>query len=60
MVLLKERNQIHTVNQGQLRAVMRGGGCYAGPSDNRCAFRWLVGAGASRYGNGGFRVVCMP
>ena len=58
--LPNERNQIQTANQGQLRAVMRGGACYAGPSDNRCAFRWLVGAGASRYGNGGFRVVCMP
>lgn len=58
--LPKERNQIQTANQGQLRAVMRGGVCYANPSDNRCAFRWLVGAGASRYGNGGFRVVCMP
>jgi len=58
--LPKERNQIQTADQGQLRAVMRGGACYATPSDNRCAFRWLVGAGASRYGNGGFRVVCMP
>jgi formylglycine-generating enzyme required for sulfatase activity len=55
--LPKERNQIQTINQGQLRGVMRGGACYANPSDNRCAFRWLVGAGSSRYENGGFRVV---
>ncbi len=58
--LPRERNQIQTVDQGQLRAVMRGAACYAGPGDNRCAFRRLVGAGANRYGKGGFRVVCVP
>lgn len=58
--LPKERNQIQTSNQGQLRAVMRGGACYTTPGETRCAFRWLVGAGASHYGNGGFRVVCIP
>ena len=57
--LPKERNQIQTVKQGQDRPMMRGGACYANPGDCRCSFRWLVGVNG-RYGNGGFRVVCMP
>jgi formylglycine-generating enzyme required for sulfatase activity len=57
--LPKQRNAIQTVNQGQKRPVMRGGAWYVGPSDCRCANRWLVGIGG-RYGSGGFRVVCMP
>lgn len=58
--LPKERNGLQTVNQGESRPVLRGGSWGFGPRDSRCAIRYIVGAGASRYGAAGFRVVCVP
>ena len=57
--LPKERNQIQTA-PGDERGLLRGGAWGFGPREARCAFRYIVGAGASRYGAAGFRIVCMP
>lgn len=57
--LPKTRNAIQTRKQGEERPLLRGGAYYNGPSECRCAYRYLVGIGG-RYGAAGFRVVCVP
>ena len=57
--LPKERNQIQTT-PGDERGLLRGGAWGFGPREARSAYRYVVGAGASRYGAAGFRIVCMP
>lgn len=56
--LPKERNQLQTVVQGEVRPVMRGGAYYTGPAACRAANRYVVGLGG-RYASGGFRVLCL-
>jgi formylglycine-generating enzyme required for sulfatase activity len=58
--LPKERNALQTKNQGETRPVLRGGAWYLGPGSCRSAHRYVVGAGPSRYGAAGFRVVVVP
>jgi formylglycine-generating enzyme required for sulfatase activity len=55
--LPKEGNARQTKNQGESRPVLRGGSWGLPPVACRCANRYLVGAGPSRYGAAGFRVV---
>ncbi|MBM4005879.1 MAG: formylglycine-generating enzyme family protein [Planctomycetes bacterium] len=57
--LPKERNALQTVQQGEIRPVMRGGAWHLTGSDCRCANRFIVGS-TGRYATGGFRVLCLP
>jgi formylglycine-generating enzyme required for sulfatase activity len=59
-VLPKERNAIQRNEQGEIRPILRGGAWYLGPAACRSANRYVVGAGNSRYGAAGFRIVCVP
>ncbi len=58
--LPKEGNSRQTKSQGEGRPVLRGGSWGLPPGACRSANRYLVGAGPSRYGAAGFRVVCLP
>jgi len=58
--LPKEHNAIQVKNLGEGRPVLRGGSWGTPPVACRSANRWLVGAGPSRYGAAGFRVVVLP
>ena len=58
--LPKERNALQTKNQGEGRPVLRGGSWGLPPVACRSANRYLVGAGPSRYGAAGFRIVAVP
>lgn len=58
--LPKERNALRTKSQGEKRPVLRGGAWYLPAVASRCVNRYLVGAGPSRYGAAGFRVVVVP
>lgn len=58
--LPKEGNARQTKNQGESRPVLRGGSWGLPPVACRSANRYLVGAGPSRYGAAGFRVVAVP
>ncbi|MBM3997271.1 MAG: hypothetical protein FJ303_24450, partial [Planctomycetes bacterium] len=58
--LPKEGNARQTKNQGEGRPVLRGGSWGLPPVACRSANRYLVGAGPSRYGAAGFRVVAVP
>jgi formylglycine-generating enzyme required for sulfatase activity len=57
--LPKVQNVIQTKDQGQIRPILRGGAWYLNPAACRSANRYIVGAGNSRYGAAGFRVVCV-
>jgi sulfatase modifying factor 1 len=57
--LPKEGNARQTKSQGESRPVLRGGSWGLPPAACRCANRYLVGAGPSRYGAAGFRVVAV-
>ena len=58
--LPKTGNAFQSVSQGEGRPVLRGGSWGFPPVACRSANRWLVGAGASRYGAAGFRVLVLP
>jgi formylglycine-generating enzyme required for sulfatase activity len=58
--LPKTRNAYQDVSQGETRPVLRGGSWGFPPVASRSAHRWLVGAGPSRYGAAGFRIVVVP
>ena len=58
--LPKTGNAFQTVSQGEGRPVLRGGSWGFSPVACRSANRWLVGAGPSRYGSAGFRVLVLP
>jgi len=57
--LPREGNARQTKSQGEGRPVLRGGSWGLPPGACRSANRYLVGAGPSRYGAAGFRVVCI-
>ena len=58
--LPKEGNARQTKSQGESRPVLRGGSWGLPPVACRSANRYVVGAGPSRYGAAGFRVVVVP
>jgi len=58
--LPKEGNARQTKSQGEGRPVLRGGSWGLPPVACRSANRYLVGAGPSRYGAAGFRVIAVP
>ena len=57
---LPKENNARQTKSGETRPVLRGGAWHLSPGASRCANRFLVGAGPSRYGAAGFRVVAVP